>query len=90
MESSDVYKRAVELLDEEGWEATFRRDYSGRGMYGSTVPAIVTDAPGPVVGGAVYAAALEFSCEMLPAFREFAGLLPEYTDSMGLSSRVYY
>lgn len=37
-------KRTVEILQERGIEASYRSGYSGRGMFGGVVPAIVTSA----------------------------------------------
>lgn len=60
------------------YEATVDEEYSGRFMYGKTVPAIVTNAPAAVVGFAV--------AEMTENdFRE----VPTRSDNMGLQM-VYY
>lgn len=56
-----------------------RRAYSGRGMYGKTCPAIVTDLSVFYVG-----------CHARDIFGEDAFELLPRTDNMGLSTVVYF
>ena len=77
------YAAAVELLNDRGYEAEFREDYSGRGMFGDCVPAIVTSASGVLVGWALCQAAPN------PEVVSESGLIPAYSDNMGMD-KVYY
>lgn len=96
----DVYLRAVELLEEKGHEASFREGYSGRAMYGKTVPAIVTGAPATLVGAAIVQATAELISEAVDdgrlepdeaiALVEPMDFVPARQDSMGRDDRVYY
>lgn len=92
----DIFKAACELLHEDGHDAEAQMDYSGRCMYGDTVPAIVTDAEASVMGAAV----------MVAALREVGGkngvvsdhslvheawqFIPGRFDTMGRNGRVFY
>ena len=80
---AEIYERACEILEEEGFESDFRPDYSGRAMYGSTVPGIVSDASGPVVGWAICIAMAHVAKGME------LDMIPRRTDNMGLST-IYY
>lgn len=80
-----LYETAAEMLQAEGWDSDFRPDYSGRGMYGTTCPAIVTDAPAVVVGVAFCMAMDELGMSVGDPFRA----VPQRSDNMGLSM-VYY
>lgn len=77
------YAAAVELLNDRGYEAEFREDYSGRGMFGDCVPAIVTSASGTLVGWALCQAAPD------PEVARETRLLPARSDNMGMGM-VYY
>ena len=92
MEKLEVYEAAVQLLENEGHEASVRDDYSGRGMFGSTTLAIVTGAPPAYIGWAITAAVAEASSSDTDPY-EVADLaldlLPGHSDNMGLGM-VYY
>lgn len=82
-----VYEEAVDLLQQEGYEASTRDDYSGRAMYGKTCPAIVSDAPVPKVGAAVAQAMVDLEeCHDTPIM----SLIPGRSDGMGRDQVVYY
>ena len=92
-----VFTRTVELLEESGDDAALRSDYSGRGMYGDTCPAIVTDASGVKVGILFAVAYSEIAREVEGGDFEFGycdpydiyGNAPLRSDNMCLSA-VYY
>ncbi len=67
-------------LDREGYDTDVRSDYSGRGMYGATTPAIVTDASFATVAKYGQRVVEEFDCE---------DHTPDRSDNMGLSM-IYY
>lgn len=67
----------AEAIEDEGYDAEVREEYSGRGMFGRTVPAIVTDAPLTMIGWA--AGTLDISWDEVPT----------RTDSMGRQTVVY-
>jgi hypothetical protein len=73
-------RQIVEFIEENLWdeveEIDLREEYSGRGMYGRTVPAIVIDNP-TWIGYAAGALGIE------------PRDIPQRTDSMGLSTVVY-
>ena len=71
----------VEYLQESGIEATLYEDYSGRGMYGKTTAAVVTDSATDVAFalGALIAAEKE----------EVPDLVQVQTDGMGRQIVVY-
>ena len=50
MERSKVFEMVCEYIQDNGYDCSFRENYSGRFMYGREVPAIVTDAPATLVG----------------------------------------
>ena len=81
-----VWEEAVALLQDAGYEASIRSDYSGRAMYGEKCPAIVTDAPGTVVGVMVVEASIGFEEAQAEPFVSF---IPLRSDSMG-RSQVFY
>ena len=84
-----VYYAAAQLLEDEGYSAVVRTGYSGRGMEGNTVPAIVTDAPGAMVGWAITAAACLDDFEIPDEFEIPGKDIPKNQDHMGLSL-IYY
>ncbi len=97
MNKREIYKRAVDLLNELdlnmviGNNAKYRDDYSGRGMYGDTTPAIVADS-GVLVGWAVGQAIIEVEGALAyqPDFEDWVDeILPQRQDSMG-RSQVFY
>lgn len=81
----DIFRAACDILQDEGYDARFRPDYSGRAMFKHTTPAIVTDAPAVYVGAAVYAAAIDVRSDECWAW----DAVPGRQDQMGLQ-RVYY
>ena len=91
----DVIRRAAEALRCEGHEAEVRERYSGRAMFGATVPAIVTDAPAVLLGVAFAVAIADAGEELqLPVDTDWVletapKVAPLRADDMGLS-RVYY
>lgn len=87
MDKAKLYQRAVEILDEYGYDSEFRPDYSGRGMHRKTTPAIVTGAPLSVIGWAVTVAYYDNEPGNYP--EEAYDYLPQRSDQMGLSM-VYY
>lgn len=92
----DIYERAVAKMEEDGVDAELRENYSGRGMYGAEVPAIVRDKlNGAMVGIYVALAARELAGdgdidmhenEFEDRVKEIA---PSRQDSMGLGSVFY-
>lgn len=82
-----VWEEAVDRLQSEGYEASTRSDYSGRAMYGKECPAIVTDAPGTVVGAKVVEAILDIEEAQV---EPFIGFIPRRSDGMGRDQVVYY
>ncbi len=82
-----IYKSAVTLIEDAGEEAEFRPEYSGRGMYGKTRPAIVTGISGARLGAfialAIYQHFGELDEEMI------SEIVPDRYDSMA-NQRVYY
>lgn len=81
-----IYQQACEILQEADHSASMREEYSGRGMYGATCPAIVTDAAGPLVGWAVTVAAGDQNISLDDAVLE----VPTRQDNMGRDEMVYY
>ena len=77
-----VYGHAVDALNSEGYSAEVYEDYSGRGMFGDTVCAIVTDAPAVMLGWAITAVMHDLD-------EHDVAFLPRRVDSMGLG-HVYY
>lgn len=87
----DVFTQAVEILNDQGHEASVHEDYSGRAMYGSTVDGITADCSGVLIGWAIMAAVMDSMDrddyrDPLEVARDF---LPTRTDSMGMST-IYY
>jgi hypothetical protein len=91
MERIDIYRAAIETLSSGAHEADLYEGYSGRGMYGKEVPAIVTDAPATLVGWAICSAVADNGDHETPADAMDAAekLIPKRTDNMG-KSYVYY
>jgi len=88
----EVFTRAAEILENQGYESSVYEDYSGRAMYGATCTGITTDASGPRVGMAVAVAVHEIAVEseVFEDPLEIAmQMCPSRTDSMGLST-IYY
>ena len=89
----EAYEQAAEMLENEGYRANTRKGYSGRGMCGNEVPAIVTDAPGPMIGWAItYVVHVESDPDgdYYGNFEEIAvKYVPQNMDSVGKST-IYY
>lgn len=86
-----IYEAACEILAYD-YDSHVRPDYSGRGMYGSTTPAIVSDAPEALIGWAIAAAMIDAHDDdySVSAIEDAKQLIPMRSDSMGRSSIVYY
>lgn len=82
----EIAQKAAEYLEGQGYESSARKDYSGRGMYGATVVAIVSDASGPLVGWAITTIAID---EGGYGDHEIYEMIPQRWDNMG-TSMVYY
>jgi len=82
----ELYQAAAEMLEAEGWESSVQEAYSGRGMYGTTCPAIVTEASGVLLGMALGLAMEELGLSVGDPF----GALPQRQDNMGRTAMVYY
>lgn len=50
MNKLELFQEAAEVVQQRGYAAEVREGYSGRGMLGNRVLAIVTDAPGVLLG----------------------------------------
>lgn len=85
---SQVYIQAVKILNDMGYESSFRGEYSGRGMYGATCPAIVTCVSPAIVGAVIVQASEEVELQM-PIDYLIEAIVPKTVDSMGLS-QVHY
>ncbi len=69
----------VDAMSEIGVEAEERKDYSGRGMYGATCVAIVSDDPRAAAALAYCAGLMGLDWDQVPA----------RTDSMGRGVVIY-
>lgn len=90
----EVYTEAVGCLDGAGFNAEVMACYSGRSMFGKAVPAIVTNAPGTMVGWAVMAAVVDIRARRgdIDAVSLLDGsdhAIPRKIDNVGLAF-VYY
>lgn len=76
-----IYEAAVEILEDRfGVEPEFRPDYSGRGMFGTSVPGIVADmGDGPAIGAAVAIAIMRDG----GSADDVLGAIPTRSDNMG-------
>ena len=85
-----VLKHAVAIMNEEHPEDSTSLDesYSGRGMYGKTVPAIVSSL-NPMIIGATIARALLLETDDINSLEYVEEYLPQRTDSMGYD-KVFY
>lgn len=84
----ELAKMIVDALEQNGDEAELRKDYSGRGMYGKTTAAIVTEAS-PILIGFLAAQSICDNEGEEGLFDFDTRDLPKQSDSMGLS-KVYY
>lgn len=89
MQKIDVFIKVCELLEDHGHEADLRPEYSGRGMYGATVPAIVTEAPSVMIGILIVQVLVDAGLETWEAAEEAMEMAPKRSDSMGLSKVLY-
>lgn len=80
MDRVDFYKAIVEQLQNDGYNARFKERYSGRHMYGVTVPAIDTEAS---LARVTFVGCTVAEENGIPV-NEIDALLPHQTDSMGL------
>ena len=91
----DFAEKIVDMMQNFGVEAELRKEYSGRGMMGKSVAAIVTDAKnGPLIGyyGAlVVAEAEKDGDDGVEAMQDFDAKseLPRFCDTMGMSIIFY-
>lgn len=89
----DIFRKAVELMEEAGLDASLMEDYSGRAMYGAQTPAVVSTEGGPTVGYFITIAALQAVGEVLELDHEATEmvrlLLPKRWDNLAMST-VYY
>lgn len=91
MNRTEVYEAAVDLLNEHGHEAEFRPDYSGRGMYGKTTPAIVADVDVMVGWAITVVVSTDIRIVEADMMAETAlDMIPKRTDQMGRSSTIFY
>lgn len=88
----EILTRAVATLNEEIDEAQLREDYSGRGMYGRTCPAIVTSIPLWQVNLVICQTVLEYLDS--DTYMDMAELAQYFVlknqDNMGKYDSVYY
>lgn len=98
IDRATVYASAVEMLNDAGDTADFYPEYSGRAMYGSTTPGIVTGADQATVGHYITTVVLQFLLEegelstpsdIVDAMEYVKQFLPTRSDSMGLDA-IYY
>jgi len=89
----EVLEATVRRLQDMGFEADLRAEYSGRGMFGKTVPGIVTRAPGVLVGLCIAGAVIEVASGGIerpdPEDIDFVDYQLRHEDGMGLST-IYY
>ena len=89
----ELFKEAVDVLDADGHESEVREFYSGRGMFGATCPAIVSNASGAQVGAAIAIARFNIGHDngedVFEIIEQVWSLIPKRSDNMGLSM-VYY
>ncbi len=78
--TADQAENIVDALSEYGVDAEVREDYSGRGMYGNSVPAIVINDERVLMTIGYVGATLDIELEDLP----------RRTDSMGRDSIIVY
>ncbi len=83
------------MEDSVGYDdASWREDYSGRGMYGRECPGITTDNPMQVVMAFAATLAIMEAQEEYDTFPELENVTWDSfqvrTDSMGLSTIVYF
>lgn len=85
----EIFEKTVELLNEDGSDiAAVIPDYSGRGMYGETTPAINTfnQEVSAIEIGVYMAVAME---ELGYGPLEEVDIIPQHVDNLGLGM-VYY
>lgn len=98
-----LLEAAANLLNEQGYDATIQPQYSGRGMFGARVAALVTSAPAALVGMAFMQACIDYErttidsdegCDPDEAVQNGITLAwescPKRVDNMGRDAMVYY
>lgn len=82
-------EHAAHILNDRGYSTSYQSNYSGRGMYGRSTPAISCDSDAPVHAAIVEALVTSSGIgheEMLDILYE---LFPLKTDSLGFQV-IYY
>lgn len=87
MDKKELFKDACDWLEDEGYDVTFHESYSGRGMFGDSVPAISGEVSGVMVGLALAKAGEAF--DLTVSDLQWQGLIPTGRDSLGLGT-IYY
>lgn len=85
MNKLEAFQAAAEALENYGYDAEVQENYSGPGMYGSETVALVTGAPGTLVGAAFVLAAWENDDHP-----DVWDNIPTRRDDMGRVNSVYY
>ena len=85
MDKLELFHDLARQLEDDGYEVTVHDDYSGRCMYGETVPALSGDFP----PGALAGAALQVCADFDYSAAEVRDLLPHRQDSLGRGVIVY-
>lgn len=97
----EIMQEAVTFLQNQGHSAEFRAEYSGRGMFGDTCPAVVVPSSEITTFGAAYVkAGVEFAEDQTKNPENFITEMgdwlddlflscPNRTDSMGLDIIIY-
>lgn len=83
---TEIFATAADRLNDMGHKSTHLPHYSGRGMYGSTINAISSDASGALVGAMLFDIARN---EEEMGWAQAMSIIPVRSDQMGLSE-VYY
>ena len=89
----DIYKTTVEIMSKKGIEADFRKDYSGRFMYGETTVGIVTRDGAATIGAAMTRALMKAYPELIEdddlLDEILEAITPKKQDHMG-KDMIYY
>jgi hypothetical protein len=88
MDRATLFKDVVRWLDDHGYSVELYEEYSGRGMYGTTTPAISGDITGVTLGVA-FAAVAYSDHDTHPSDLFDDASFPHSTDSLGLGT-IYY
>ena len=86
-----IYEAACTMLDDGECTPHVRTEYSGRGMYGATCPAIVFDEPitEAMIGAAICMAAHVEGVDDNDSIDIIYDVVPQRRDNMGLGWIVY-